>query len=107
MKSLNNHLVKYILCFSCSISFWGFNQIQEGVILFERKTNLFKKYTEKSTQDYIKEENKYKIDQFSLYFNDSSSIFIPEESYENNRLSWTTNNNAVIHDFNKDISRVM
>ncbi|MBC9813060.1 GLPGLI family protein [Crocinitomicaceae bacterium CZZ-1] len=82
-------------------------QMQEGKIVFERKTNLFKKYTNKSTQDYIKEENKYKIDNFTLYFNDSVSVFVPEENYENNRLSWTTNSNTVVQDFRNNETKTI
>lgn len=46
----------------------SFSQMHEGKIVFERKTNLFKKYTEKSTQNYIKEENKYRTDKFAFLF---------------------------------------
>lgn len=83
----------------------SFSQMHEGKIVFERKTNLFKKYTEKSTQNYIKEENKYRTDKFALYFNDSLSVFLPEETYGNDRLSWTTNSNTVMQDFSKDESK--
>ena len=49
-------LCVYIFCMAAH----SHGQMQEGKIVFERKTNLFKKFTEKSTRDYIKEENKYK-----------------------------------------------
>lgn len=93
---------KVILSFQVVILFCVTNvhsQIQEGKIVFERKVNLFKKYTNKSTQDYIKEENKFRSERFTLYFNDSISVFLPEETFERDRLSWTTNSNTVIQNF--------
>ncbi len=96
-------LCVYIFCMAAH----SHGQMQEGKIVFERKTNLFKKFTEKSTRDYIKEENKYKTDNFTLYFNDSVSVFIPEENYENNRLSWTTNSNTVVQDFRNNETKTI
>lgn len=96
-------LCVYIVCTAAYSS----AQMQEGKIVFERKTNLFKKFKEKSTQDYIKEENKYKTDNFTLYFNDSISVFVPEENYENNRLSWTTNSNTVVQDFRNNETKTI
>jgi GLPGLI family protein len=84
-----------------------YSQIQEGKIVFERKINLFKKYTNKSTQDYIKEENKYRAERFTLYFNDSLSVFVPEETFERDRLSWTTNSNTVIQNFKSNETRTI
>lgn len=84
------------------LSFVSHSQIHEGKIVFERKTNLFKKYTERQTQDYIKEENKYRIEEFTLYFNDTLSVFVPEETFVRDRLTWTTNSNTVIQNFAKD-----
>lgn len=83
------------------------SQIQEGKIVFERKVNLFKKYTNKSTQDYIKEENKYRTERFTLYFNDSISVFLPEETFERDRLSWTTNSNTIVQNLKTDEIRAL
>lgn len=107
MKFKNN--IKAICIFSVFVTLThaAFSQIQEGKIVFERKTNLFKRFTDKSTQDYIKEENKYKVDNFTLYFNDSLSVFLPEESYDNNRLSWATNSNTVVQDFVSNTTRTI
>lgn len=88
-------------------SFIGYSQIHEGKIVFERKTNLFKTYTERSTQEYIKEENKYRTEKFILYFNDTMSVFVPEETYERDRLSWTTNSNSVIQNFSRDETKTI
>lgn len=98
----NNNMKKAILFSLFLAPFFVFCQLQEGKIIFERKTNLFKKYTDKNTQSYIKEENKYRTEKFTLYFNDSMSVFIPEEKYERDRLEWTTNNNTVINYWRKN-----
>ncbi|MCO5260424.1 MAG: GLPGLI family protein [Crocinitomicaceae bacterium] len=100
--------MKFILNILTIVFYFSvFAQIHEGKILFERKTNLFKKYTEKSTQNYIKDDNKYRTERFVLYFNDSMSVFVPEENFERDRLSWTTNNNTVIQNFSKDETKTI
>ena len=43
----------------------GYNlsaQVTNAKIIFERKTNLFKKYKGERTKDWIKEENKIKFE---------------------------------------------
>ncbi len=82
-----------------------FGQISEGKIIFERKTNLFKKFTNEDTQEYIQSKNKYKTDIFELYFNDSMSLFIPGEDLPNDNLNWTVEKNTVIQNFNQQTSR--
>lgn len=72
-------------------------QIMAGKIVYERKTNLFKKY---KNSDWIKEEDKNKIDLFDLYFNDSLSVFRPAESDLREKMSWATTKNVVYQDLN-------
>ena len=45
-----------------------FGQIKSGVILYERKTNLLKKYKTAESQRWLRGE-KTKIDRFNLHFN--------------------------------------
>ena len=46
--------------------------IQSGRIVFERKTNLKKRFgNEPRMKNFITEENKYRTEQFELFFNDS------------------------------------
>lgn len=104
MKNSRQFLLTFVLCVLSQIAF---TQVQEGKIIFERKTNLFKKYTQKSTQDYIREENKYRTERFTLYFNDTLSVFVPEETYERDRLSWTTNSNSIVQDFSNNETRAI
>ncbi len=69
-------------------------QITSGKIVFERKTNLYKKFKDDNVKEWIKEIDKNKIDYFELYFNDSMSMFMPQESDLKERMSWATSKNT-------------
>lgn len=75
-------------------------QISSGKIVFERKTNLYKKFKDDDVKDWLKEEDKNKVDIFELYFNDSLSVFKPQESDLKERMSWATSKNVVYENFN-------
>ena len=78
-----------------SIGFKTQAQIKEGKIVFERKTNLYKKFKEdRDISNWIKPEDKNKIDVFELYFNDSLAVFKPQESELKEQLSWATSKNT-------------
>ncbi len=71
-------------------------QIASGKITYERRTNLYKKFKwNKDVKEWLKEEDKNKIDFFELYFNDSLSLFKPQESELVDRMSWATAKNTV------------
>ena len=74
-------------------------QITGGKIVYERKTNLYKKYKDDDVKDWLKEEDKNKVDVFELYFNDSLSLYKPEESDLKERMSWATSKNIVYQNF--------
>ena len=82
--------------FSCTLSLSG--QIKSGVILFERKTNLLKKYKTPESQRWLRGE-KTKIDRFNLHFNPEKSIFLPDESTIPSKADWATSKNTVLQDF--------
>jgi GLPGLI family protein len=86
----------FIICLCTDVAF---SQIREGKIVYERKTNLYKKYRDQRTRDWIKESDRIKIDVFELYFNDSMSVFRPQESELKESYSWTTFKNIVYQDF--------
>lgn len=71
-----------------------FGQITEGKIIFERKTNLEKKFDDRRMAEMIK-DNKIKIENFEMYFNEQKSVFKPIESTEPDPMSWATNRNIV------------
>jgi GLPGLI family protein len=72
------------------------SQITYGKITYERKTNLYKKFKNNDdVKEWLKEEDKNKVDVFELYFNDSLSVFKPQESDLVERMSWSTTKNVV------------
>ncbi len=75
-------------------------QITSGKIVFERKTNLYKKFKDDDVKDWLKPEDKNKVDMFELYFNDSLSVFKPQESDLKERMSWATSKNTTFQNFN-------
>lgn len=75
-------------------------QITYGKIVYERKTNLYKRFKhDKNIKEWIKEEDKNKVDVFELYFNDSLSLFKPQESDLVERMSWATAKNVVYQNY--------
>jgi hypothetical protein len=55
-----------IIGFLVFISMSGSSQVTSGKIVFERKTNLLKKYTDDRMKAWLKDK-KVKIDMFELY----------------------------------------
>lgn len=77
-------------------------QITYGKIVYERKTNLYKKLKSENVKEWLKEEDKNKIDVFELYFNDSCSVFKPQESDLKERMSWATTKNTTYQQYNSN-----
>lgn len=95
------------LAFIVSVSLNNINaQILAGKITYERKTNLYKKFKDDDVKDWLKEEDKNKTDIFELYFNDSASVFKPEESDLKEKMTWATSKNTVYQNY-KSGSRLM
>lgn len=79
-------------------------QITEGRIVFERKVNLKKQMGDNPRmKDFITEENKIRIEEFELIFNDSVSAFLPIPSEEggNGFMKYLTMHNKVYYDMKK------
>jgi GLPGLI family protein len=70
-------------------------QISYGKIVYERKTNLYKKFKDDNVKEWIREEDRNKVDLFELYFNDTSSLFRPQDSDLREKMSWATSKNVV------------
>lgn len=81
-------------------------QVTSGKITYERKTNLFKKFKNDNVKEWLKDEDKNKMDVFELYFNDTISVFKPQDSDLKEVNSWATNKNTVYENFktNKQLS---
>ena len=77
-------------------------QVTSAKIIFERKTNLYKRWKhENNIQRWIKEEDKIKTDFFELYINDTCSLFQPQESDLREQYAWATTKNTVYQNFNR------
>lgn len=74
-------------------------QVFQGKITYERKTNLYKKFKDDNVKEWLQEEDKNKADIFELYFNDSISVFKPQDSDLKERNSWATSKNTVYENF--------
>jgi GLPGLI family protein len=75
-------------------------QINAGKIVFERKTNLEKKFSDARMKKMLGDGDKIRVDLFEFYFNDTCSIFKPILSDEADPMSWTTSKNTVVQNFN-------
>ena len=89
--------IKYLILLGTLITF-GYSQAQiitSGRIVFERKTNLDKKFSDAGMKQWLGDK-KSKTDMFELIFNDTISIFKPIESDEVDRMSWATSKSTVL-----------
>jgi GLPGLI family protein len=92
-------LVAFFLCAGFSAQA---QMINEGRIVFERRTNLEKRFSGDARVKRWLGDNKAKIDEFELLFNDSLSIFRPIESDEVDNMKWATSRSTVMQDFAKE-----
>ena len=97
-----NHFIKNIsvilLILNISITL---GQITHGVILYERKTNLLKKYKSPESRRWLRGE-KVKIDRFNLHFSPEKSVFMPVESAVPSKADWATSKNTVLQNFDNN-----
>ena len=96
MKIFNHTLFLFVFLLCC-IQLPA--QLIQGKITYERKTNLYKKFKDDNVKEWLKEEDKNKVDLFELYFNDSLSVFKPQESDLKEINSWATQKNTVYKNF--------
>jgi GLPGLI family protein len=95
---MTKKLTILILLFLMACALEG--QINYAKITFERKTNLYKKFKDNNVEDWMKEEDKIKIDFFELFVTDTFSLFRPQESDLREQMSWATSKTSVYQDFN-------
>lgn len=72
--------------------------VTAGKITYERRTNLLKKFDDERMASMFNEKNKIRIDNFSLYFNDTASTFVFMPPEQEDPMSWATMKNAVHQD---------
>ncbi len=75
-------------------------QLTAGKIIYERKTNLYKKFKFDDVKDWLEPADKNKTDIFELYFNDSLSLFKIQDSDLKERMGWATSKNTVYQNMN-------
>ena len=93
----------FLLIIFLLITFALSAQITTGKIVYERKTNLYKKLSKwGDVKDWIKEEDRTKVDMFELYFNDSLSLFKQQESDLKESYSWATDKNTVYQNLKRN-----
>jgi len=92
---------KLVVAFCITFSSWASAQttVREGKITFERRTNLWKQFDDERMRKWIGEKDKIKTEQFTLFFNDSVSLFSYVTPEEEDQMSWTTMKNTVFNNF--------
>lgn len=73
--------------------------VREGKITYERRTNLWKIFEDERMRQFVGEKNKIKIEDFTLYFNDTASLFSYVTPEQPDPQSWLTMKNTVYNLF--------
>lgn len=79
-----------------SLQTWAQSEyIHSGKITFERRTNLEKRFgSDQRMKRFINDDNKIRVEQFLLSFNDTASYFAVVPSNEPEEMAWLTTKNA-------------
>ena len=95
---------KLVIAFCIAISSWASAQtiVREGKITYERRTNLWKQFDDEGMRKWIGEKDKIKTEKFTLFFNDSVSLFSYVSPDEEDQMSWATMKNTVYNNFVSD-----
>jgi GLPGLI family protein len=75
--------------------------VREGKITYERRVNVWKMFDDERFRQMIGEKNKIKTEEFSLYFNDTVSLFSFITPEQPDPQSWMTLKNTVYNKFNQ------
>jgi GLPGLI family protein len=81
--------------------------ISSGKIIFERRSNLEKRFNDQRMKRFVTEANKIRIESFQLAFNDTSSYFAVVPSNEPEEMAWLTTKNAYYQNLNKSSQLMM
>jgi GLPGLI family protein len=85
----------------CELSF-AQGVITSGKIVYERRTNLEKRYKDARMKRMITEDNKIKMESFSFFFNDTVSVFKPILSDVQDPMGWMTSKNSYQQSLNSN-----
>jgi GLPGLI family protein len=81
--------------------------ISSGKIIFERRTNLEKRFNDQRMKRFVTEANKIRIESFQLAFNDTSSYFAVVPSNQPEEMAWLTTKNAYYQNLNESSQLMM
>ena len=81
--------------------------ISSGKIIFERRTNLEKRFNDQRMKRFVTEANKIRIETFQLAFNDTSSYFAVVPSNQPEEMAWLTTKNAYYQNLNESSQLMM
>lgn len=87
-----------------------FGQVTSGKIVYERKTNLHKLFKDNPrVKNFLNEDIKYRIEDFVLYFDDTSSAYLPIPSEESAQgfMKFLTSHNKVYQNFNTNEKQIV
>ncbi|MCX8080448.1 MAG: GLPGLI family protein [Bacteroidia bacterium] len=97
MKNKVKYIIYIVAC--CAIIYLPFyaQEMNAGIIHFKRKLNLYKKFKNwDDIKEYIPENEKNKMDDFRMYFNDTMAFFTPVENNKYDPYSWATSRNKTL-----------
>ncbi len=76
--------------------------VTKGKITYERRTNLYKQFDDDRMKKFIKEENKIKVEKFTLFFNDTAANYAYVVPESEDQMSWATWKNNVYTDLKNE-----
>lgn len=100
MGCINKIIAITVVLLATTVSY---GQITSGRIVFERKTNLKKKFADNPRfSQMITKDNKIRTELFELYFNDTSSVFLPieDEDAPGGFMGYMTTQNTIYQNLN-------
>ena len=104
---MNSRVNKLPIVLFLFISNLCIGQIKVGKIIYERKINLEKEYKNDASSLESLKNNKIKIEEFELYFNDTCSIFKHIISDIPDKMSWATKQNTTYQNLNSRTRTVL
>ena len=99
MQILNKKYVLTVTFLAFVLSSIG--QLKSGVISYERKVNLLKKYKSSQSKKWLGDQ-KVKLDYFELHFTGNKSLFKPVENKTPSRSDWVTSKNTVFQNLDNN-----
>jgi GLPGLI family protein len=104
MKAGTKYLLVVCLLWGTTVSA---QLVKQGKITYERRTNLLKKFDDERMAAMFNEKNKIRIERFSLFFNDTASLFSYIVPDQEDKMSWATMKNTVAQDLKNDQKTVL